>query len=127
MSFNPVNFFNSDRSRYASEYRRLQNAVNLAGKEYTEALTEFSKVYEELRKIEPKKLNSMDNFSMVSIRYGELHRAFSEFVATKRELHRCKERLKSFYMDNDDAVEQEFINWENLDEDNEKEKEDNQN
>lgn len=110
LSFNPVNFFNSDRSRYASEYRRLQNAVNLAGKEYTEALTEFSKVYEELRKIEPKKLNSMDNFSMVSIRYGELHRAFSEFVATKQELHRCKDRLKSFYMDNDDAVEQEFIN-----------------
>lgn len=109
LSFNPVNFFNSDRSRYASEYRRLQNAVNHAGREYTEALTEFSKVYEELRKIEPKKLKSMDDFAMVSIRYGELHRAFSEFVATKQELHRCKDSLKSFYMENDDAVEQEFI------------------
>lgn len=39
LSFNSVNFFNSDRSRYASEYKRLHNAVNHAGKEYTEALT----------------------------------------------------------------------------------------
>lgn len=108
LSFNPVNFFNSDRSRYAIEYRRFQNAVNVAGREYTEALKEFSKAYEELRKIEPKKLNSMENFSMVSIRYGELQRSFNEFIATKQELHKCKDRLRSFYMDNDDAVEQEF-------------------
>lgn len=109
LSLNPVNFFNSDRIRYASQYRRLQNAINHTGREYTEALTEFSKVYEELRTIEPKELNSIDDFAMVSTRYGDLHRAFNEFVTTKQELHRCKDSIKSFYMENDDDVEQEFI------------------
>lgn len=84
LGFNPINFFNSDRSRYANEYKRLQAAVNSSGKAYTEALTEFSKAFEELRKIEPKKLMSMDEFAMVSIKYNELHSAFSAFVANKQ-------------------------------------------
>jgi len=109
LSFNPVNFFNSDRSRYANEYRRLQSTVNASGKAYTEALAEFSKAFEELRKIEPKKLKSMDDFAMVSIKYAELQRAYTEFVVNKQELHSCKDSLKSFYMESDDAVEQEFI------------------
>lgn len=109
LSCNPVNFFNSDRSRYANEYKRLQAAVNSSGKAYTETLAEFSKAFEELRKIEPKKLKSMDEFALVSIKYNELHNAYSAFVANKQELRLYKDSLKSFYMEYDDTVEQEFI------------------
>lgn len=110
LSFNPVNFFNSDRSRYANEYKRLQSAVNASGQTYIESLAEFSMAFEELRKIEPKKLKSMDDFATVSSKYSELQIAYAEFIANKQELHRCKESLKTLYMESDDTVEQEFIN-----------------
>lgn len=109
LSFSPMNFFNSERNRYASEYKRLQNAVCRIEKEYKEVLVEFSKAYEEFKKINPKALKSADDFAVVSIKYGDLYRIFSEYVTTKQELSRCKDSLKSFYMENDEAVEQEFI------------------
>ena len=110
LGFNPVNFLNADRSRFANEYRRLQAAVNSTGRAYTEALTGFSQAFEVLRKIEPKKIKTMDDFVQVSIKYQELQRAYTDFVATKQDLHQCRESLKSFYMESDDLVEQEFIN-----------------
>ena len=110
LSFSPMNFFNSERNRYAGEYKRLQNAVSHTEKEYKEVLVEFTRAYEEFKKINPKSLKSMDDFAVVSIKYSELYRVFSEHVAAKQEFSRCKDRLKSFYMENDEAVEQEFIN-----------------
>lgn len=110
IGFNPINFFNSDRSRYANEYRRLQTAVNASGRAYTDALTGFSQAFEELKMIEPKKLKTLNDFMQVSMKYQELQQAFTEFVANKQELHHCRESLKTFYMESDDLVEQEFIN-----------------
>ena len=110
IGFNPTNFYNSDRSRYANEYRRLQTAVNASGRAYTDALSSFSQVFEELKMIEPKKLKTMNDFFQVSIKYQELQQAFTEFVANKQELYHCRDSLKTFYMESDDLVEQEFIN-----------------
>lgn len=107
---NPLSFFNPERSKYASEYRNLQSAVDATGKAYTDALAEFSKAFDEFRKIEPKKLLSMDDFTLVASKYEDMQRSYTEFIFNKQELHRCRDSLKTFYMESDESVEQEFIN-----------------
>ena len=104
-----MNFFNSDRGHYASEYKRLKKAVSASGRAYTDAVNSFSQAFEDLTAIEPKRLKNMNDFTQVSIKFRELQQAFAEFVTNKQDLHYCKESLKDFYMENDDLVEQEFI------------------
>lgn len=109
LTFNPVNFFNSDRSRFANEYKRLKQLTNEYGQKYVDALAEFSKVFEEFKSVEPKMHLSVDELTLPSLKFRELQFAYNEYISTKQELKRCKENLKSFYMENDFSIEQEFI------------------
>ena len=109
LSLNPINFFNADRSRYASDYRRLQSAVDSMEKTYINALEEFSSTYEAFTKMVPKHLESWDDFSMVSMKFDALYNAFRTFIETKQEMNQCLDSLRSFYFENDDTVKQEFI------------------
>lgn len=110
LSFNLVNFFNSDRSRYANEYKRLKQLTNEYGQRYIDALAEFSKIFEEFKVVEPKKHISVEELELPSIKFRELQFAYNGYISTKQDLNRCKENLKLFYMENDFAVEQEFNN-----------------
>lgn len=112
LTFSPLNLFESDKSRYAAEYKRLQAAVDLAEKNYSEAMSGFSDVYDELKNVEPKELKSTEEFAAISEKYDILRRAFNDFVLTKQEFGRCLDSLRSYYMENDEAAEQEFtVAW----------------
>lgn len=108
LTFNPLNLFDSDKSRYAAEYKMLQSSVNLAEKNYSEAMASFSEAFDKLKNAEPMELKSTEDFSAVSTKYDLLCRAFNDFILTKQEFGRCLDSLRSFYMENDEVAEQEF-------------------
>ena len=88
----------------------MQAAVNASGRAYTDALHAFSHTFDEFKSIEAKKLRNLNDFMDTSTKYQQLQRAFTEFIINKQQLHHCRESLRSFYMESDDLVEQEFIN-----------------
>lgn len=105
-----INLFsvNSSRNRVIKDYKNLQREIIYAENEYDRIINKFSNEFNNFKELKMKQyMQYQENLPIFEL-FVKLQGAYKEYIRLSRRFEKCKENLKSFYLEQDITVEQEF-------------------
>lgn len=112
---NVDNFFtnllsvNSDRSRMVREYKNLKKRIAHVESLYYQVIKEFSEEFDNIKRLNLNQYETSQRKLPISRKFAELQDAYKDYIILSQQLEKCKENLKTFYLEADITAEREFV------------------